>query len=235
MAHLQDFPRPNVAVDLALLTVLPETLGAPSRLVVLMQDHPTFSNGIALPGRFLRDRQSVVGGMHDVLRTKVRVDVVPTRPLLLGVFDDPSRDPRAWTISLAHALALPADELTGAAGTFVPVGLDGRLVTRRRVLFDHAEMIRQAAQALRDRYERRPDPDGLVGAAYTLTDLRRGHEAVLGESLRRDTFERRMKPHLEETGDQRSDRGRPAKLYRARPDSPLNESEQRRLKLPRSD
>lgn len=230
---LKRFPRPNVAVDLALLTVLPEADGEPPRLAVLMQPHPTDSNGVALPGRFLRDRQRAVDGMGDVLKEKVGLDVGPTRPLLLGIYDDPARDPRAWTISLAHALALPYAELADAHGELLPVDLQGRLLTRRTVLFDHAEMVHQAAKAIRERYERRPDPDGLLADPFTLTELRRVHEGVLGEPLRRDTFNRRMTDHLVVTGGERSDGGRPAQIFRRSTDNVLSPSDQRRFLLPR--
>ena len=232
---LTRYPRPNVAVDLALLTVLPEDDREPARLAVLMQHPPTDTTALALPGRFLRDRQRAVAGMADVLKEKVGIDVVPTRPLLLGVFDAPDRDPRAWTISLAHALALPYEELAAAHGELIPVDLQGRIRTRRKLLFDHAEMVSQAASAIRDRYERRPDPDGLLTGPFTLTELRRVHEGVLGEPLLRDTFNRRMTDHLEKlTGEQRSDGGRPAQLFRSpTAASRMTASDRRRLTLPR--
>lgn len=233
---LTRYPRPSVAVDLALLTVLPAGAGEPAGLAVLMQHPSSDSTAVALPGRFLRERQTAVDGMRDVLAEKVGLDLVPTRPLLLGVFDDPDRDPRGWTISLAHALALPLDELSRAHGELVPIDLDGRLRIKETVLFDHAEMVARAAGAIRERYERRPDPDGLLTGPFTLTELRRVHEGVLGDPLRRDTFNRRMTPHLEElSGELRSDGGRPAQVYRRRIDSQLSDSEQRRLLLPRVD
>jgi hypothetical protein len=46
---------------------------------------------------------------------------------------------------------------------------------------------------MRARYESAPDPDGLLPAPFTLAQLRHVHEAVLGDKLRKDTFNRRMR------------------------------------------
>jgi ADP-ribose pyrophosphatase YjhB (NUDIX family) len=233
-ADLTSYPRPNVAVDLALLTAVPADDRRPGHLAVLMQQQAIDTAALALPGRFVREGERVVDTIGEVLRTKVGLDVVPTRPLLLGVFDDPARDPRAWTMSLAHALALPHEELSEAEGQLVAVDARGRPRTRRTILYDHEEMVRQAASALRERYERRPDPDGLLTSPFTLSELRRVHEAVIGEQLRRDTFNRRMAPHLDAlAGIQRTDGGRPAQVYETRARQVLTASDRRRLLLPR--
>ncbi|WP_203231028.1 NUDIX hydrolase [Nocardioides caldifontis] len=237
MAELNRYPRPNVAVDLALMTVLPaEGRTAVGRLGILLQP---VDDAWALPGRFLRPQQTMEDAVADVLGIKVGLRITPSRLTLLGVFDDPARDPRAWTMSLAHALALPADELESAQGELVGVDLQGRPRPKRPLLYDHADIVSAAVAAIRARYERRPDPDGLLAGPFTLAELRAVHEAVLGEPLLRDTFNRRMTPHLspvlERDGSPavRSSGGRPAQLYLTRQQRQLSDDERRRLLLPR--
>ena len=66
------------------------------------------------------------------------------------------------------------------------------------------------------------DPDGFLGAPFTLHQLRRGHEAVVGEDMHKANFNRRMKDGLRpvkergETAVSSGLRGRPATLYRRR-------------------
>lgn len=238
--ELSQFPRPNVAVDLALLTALPprrdERLG---RLAVLMQPHASDRTRLALPGRFIRERQTVVQTVAEVLNEKVGLSIRPTRPRLLKVFDDPARDERGWTLSLAHALSLPHRELSEATGELLPIDLSGRVEAVGGLLFDHSEIVREAAATIRERYERRPDPDRLLTEPFTLGELRALHEAVLGEPLRKDTFNRRMKPHLQpiceeqDTPVLRSSGGRPAQVYLPISRHRLSPSDQRRLMLPR--
>lgn len=238
---LTRYPRPNVAVDLALMTVLPPFTGRgpEERLAVLVQHRYDDPTGLVLPGRFLRERQHLVEAVEDVVREKVKLDIPAAAPHFLKLFDDPDRDRRAWTISAAHVLALPYDALRNADGDLRPIGLDGRLV-KGSLLFDHDAILRLAVEQMRERYERRPDPYGLLDGSFTLAELRDLHEAVLGERLRKDTFNRRMAEHLSDVTRHgqsltRSGGGRPAKVYRKRrSQGHLSQSERRRLQLPRS-
>ena len=84
-----------------------------------------------------------------------------------------------------------------------------------------------AVTSLRERYEfrhrydnPRPDADGFLAEPFTLHQLRKVHEAVVGEELHKDNFARRMKPQLKpvvrggEVVRSSAMRGRPATLYR---------------------
>jgi 8-oxo-dGTP diphosphatase len=152
------------------------------------------------------------------------------------------RDPRSHrrrTAVRGHAVEVdlhalvpqPQDEraLVEARGDLVPVSAEGRLVGEGPLLFDHDQIVEAAVQALRSRYEIRyryvdihPDPDGFLSEPFTLHQLRKVHEAVVGAELHKDNFARRMKEHVEAMlcGGKPvlSDglRGRPATLYRKR-------------------
>jgi 8-oxo-dGTP diphosphatase len=238
---LSAYPQPSVAVDIAVLTVQPTRAsgdGPASQLAVLVQERPSDPPGRSLPGRFLRPGQRVADAVDDVLRLKVGLRIRVPAPHLLRVFDDPARDERGWTLSLAHALTLPYATVRSGSGDLVEVGLAGELTTGERLLFDHDTIVEEAAQAIRERYERLPDPDGLLTEDFTLAELRALHEAVLGERLRKDTFNRRMLEHLEPVGDSdapltRSRGGRPAQVYVRATDVTLSPTAQRRLLLPR--
>lgn len=240
MNDLTIYPRPNVAIDVAVLTVLPseDPRRIPGRLAVLVQDRDDEPRGMALPGRFLREGESIEENIRFTLRQKAGLDISAAHPRLLRVFDSPDRDPRAWTLSIAHGLALPIAEARQARGTLVPVDSDGSLIDHGGLLFDHNTIVREAAAALRSRYELDPDPDGLLGRAFTLADLKQVHEAVLGAMIQRDTFRRRMSPRLTpaygEDGRQetRIDGGRPARLWSGST-AELSADAERRLLLPR--
>jgi len=210
--QLTDYPRPNVAVDIAVLTVLTGALH-----VVVQRD--IASGRAALPGRFVRERRSTDETVREVLELKLGLSPDHVRPHLLAVFSDPDRDPRGWTISIAHVVALPADELGGVVGELAEVTPEGRLASGERLLYDHDEILAAATDNLRDRYEDQPDPDNLLRPPYTLTELRELHEAILGRRLMRDSFNRRVQPLLSPQIDRagnpqtRVAGGRPAKLF----------------------
>ncbi len=207
---LQDYPRPSVAVDTALLTVGPAGGDpGPPELLVLQVRRP--AGGWALPGTFLHPGERLIDAVLRSLREKAAV--TGASPRQLQVFDDPDRDERGWVLSVAHADVMPFARLTAAIGgdaaRLAPATSPGPLP------YDHAEIVRAAVRQLRHRYAAAPDPDRLLGPSFTLRELRMLHEAVAGHSLQKDTFRRRMEPDLVPTGRTSSGtRGRPAELFR---------------------
>lgn len=212
MAEFDEYRGPNMAVDVAVLTQDSDGLA------VLVQTRASSPRGTVLPGRFLREGETVGVGLGTALRDKAGLDVgpvdatlddvasegslsTPIRAHLVGVFDRPGRDRRSsWSMSLAHYVVLPHDRLQGARGEFIPVLRDGSVGID--LLFDHDAIVREAARHLRARYELTPDPDNLLGGdEITLPDLQDVHEAVLGERLRTDTFRRRMESLLDDIAD----------------------------------
>ena len=180
----------------------------------------------ALPGRFVREGETIETTVEALLETKLgyRASRLPAlHPL--GVYDAPGRDPRGWTMSVAHATALPrgrAEQLATGVRLLPLAGPADRglRVTDEGLAYDHDEMVTTAVRRMRRRYERRPDPDGLLTPPFTLRQLREAHEAVLDAGLRPDTFARRMREGLAPARD-RDGRdlltsagvGRPALLF----------------------
>ena len=238
---LSAFRGPHVAVDVAVLTVVPHEASPTGRaqLTVLVDERESSPAGPVLPGRFLRQGQTVAQAVADALRIKAGLADLQVAPRLLRVFDDPGRDPRGWTLSLGHAVSVPFDQMESATGTLVH--LDGRGVaqTGAALLFDHDVIVREAAEDIRARYELAPDPDALLEDGFTLAELRHLHEGVLGQPLRKDTFNRRMvdllQPVREPDGSPtlRTRGGRPAQVYRRTPAPKGAPTAQRRLVLPR--
>ncbi|MFT4044653.1 MAG: NUDIX hydrolase [Gordonia sp. (in: high G+C Gram-positive bacteria)] len=210
--RLVDYPRPSVAVDIAVLTVVDASLH-----VVIQRDPET--GAAALPGRFIRERRTVAETVCEVLELKLGLSPDRVRPHLLAVFSDPDRDPRGWTISIAHSIALPVAQLRDMTGELAPLDVCGHLASGEHLRYDHDEIIAAAAGNLRERYEDGPDPDDLLPEPYTLSELRELHEAILGRRLMRDSFNRRVQPLLAPKIDAlgnpetRVGGGRPARLF----------------------
>ena len=77
-------------------------------------------------------------------------------------------------------------------------------------------MLGLAITKLREEYSEKPDPWGILGR-FTLSDLRRFHEAIDPSTYLRDTFRRVMEPQLIETPDERprvATAGRPPRIWR---------------------
>lgn len=202
--RLEDYPRPSVAVDTAVLTVDPD-LG-----LAVLQVRRTGGRGWALPGTFLHAGEVLADAVKRSLADKANIRGLDPRQL--QVFDALDRDDRGWVLSVAHVAVVTPERLaTRTAGVtrLVPVDAPGRLV------YDHDEIIKLAVDEVRGHYDTSPDPDRLLGEEFTMRDLRLVHEAVAGCELQRDTFRRAMEPGLEPTGELLTrGRGRPAELFR---------------------
>ena len=204
----KDYPRPIVAVDTALLTTCPK------RGLVVVEMWRADIRKWALPGAFVRKGETLAQAVERCLRDKLGVEGI--RPRQLHVLDDPHRDHRDWVISVAHVAVVRPEQLhalgSGAAG-------ETRLASVDRpgdLAWDHPEIVRRAKADVRGRYETDPDPDRLLGPRFTLSELRRVHEAVAGEEFGRDKFRRAMEDKVERTGmiEETGSRGRPAELFR---------------------
>jgi ADP-ribose pyrophosphatase YjhB (NUDIX family) len=202
---LADYPRPSVAVDTALLT-----LDSTAWELHVLQVRRNDDTGWALPGTFLHPSERLADAVDRSLRVKAGVSGL--RPRQLHVFDDPDRDDRGWVLSVAHIAVVRPERLASRLPErtrLKPVSLPGRLP------YGHGGIISRAVEDLRARYRDDPDPDGLLGAEFTLRELRMAHEAVAGPRLQRDWFRRTMEPRLEATGRVAAGaRGRPAELFR---------------------
>lgn len=207
---LHDFPRPTVAVDVALLT--PDLKRCALQVAQMWRED---TRTWALPGTFVRQGETLADAVQRCLRDKLGVEGIRTHQL--HVFDDPDRDDRDWVISVAHLAVVRPDRLhslgsgSAAQTRLAPVDRPGELA------WDHPEIVRLAKNEIRRRYADSADPEYLLGRRFTLRELQRVHECVAGEDLDRDRFRRAMAPHVVATGEIRENtgsRGRPAELFR---------------------
>ncbi len=198
--RLEDYPRPSVAVDTAVLTVDP-ALG----LSVVLTIAPA---GPRLPGTFVHVGETLADAVTRSLRDKAGVEGLS--PKQLHVFDAPGRDDRGWVMSVAHLETVAPDHLaldSGRAGLWPASDLPA-------LPFDHAQVVARAVSALRAEYRSKPDPRRFLPDSFTLRDLHSLHQEIANEELGRDTFRRHMQPHLEETGVLTTGVvGKPARLF----------------------
>ena len=194
---LADYPRPSVAVDTAVFTVDRD------ELCIALVSGPEGRR--RLPGTFLHEGETLADAVRRSLLTKAGIG--GGTPQQLKVFDEPDRDERGWVLSVAHAMALPLDEVP--AELVVPIDRADPLD------FDHGRILAVAVERIRADYATQPDPWGLMPPTFTLRDLLLLHSAVDPSTPQRDTFRRMMEPLLVETGEYTSGTvGKPSRLFR---------------------
>jgi 8-oxo-dGTP diphosphatase len=223
------FDRPSVSVDVVLLTVRGGTL---STLLLKRDQHP-FRGHWVLPGGFVGLHEGLDAAAGRVLREKAGFG--PLWLEQLYTFGAVERDPRTRVISVAYyALVnherLKTDKSAGAhvmADVIVPwegeTGGAVDLVDAKGTLlpmgFDHAQIVGAAIKRIRGKLDYAPIGFQLLADRFTLFELQRVHETVLGRTVNKDSFRRRMLASgmLEASGEVQADVGhRPAELYRFR-------------------
>jgi 8-oxo-dGTP diphosphatase len=224
---VERFPRPSVAVDVALLSV---RAGALWTLTVQRRQHP-YAGWHALPGGFLGIEESLDDAAARVLAAKAALQGVWLEQLY--TFGQPRRDPRTRVLSVAYFALVDEARLEAAAQaggggelarvsvpwageTGGPVRLLGPRGARLRLAFDHAAILGMAVKRLRGKLDYAPVGFQLLPPRFTLLDLQRVHEAVSGARLDKSSFRRRMLASglLVASGEtQHAAAHRPAALY----------------------
>ena len=221
--RIHDFDVPLTSVDLVIFTLQEQQLKV---LLVERGEHP-HKGRWALPGGFIdlkRDRDLDATATRK-LREKTGVDVSYLEQL--QGFGSATRDPRGWSATFAYFALIDAQGVVlshggnSSAASWVPVdALSGRL----ELAFDHSEIVRAALQRLRGKVEYTSLPVHLLAPEFTLSDLQQVYETILGHTVDKSAFRKRIKDgdFLEEIpGKQRHASNRPAQLYRLRSGQPL--------------
>ena len=205
---------PLVGVDIALFSV---DLGRLQVLLVKRAEEPAAKQW-ALPGGILKPHldNSLEAAARRVLAHKVSVEL----PLVEEVctFSGPDRDPRGWSISVLFYALLPRDKVNALvrnkveALEWVDASAPGH-----RLAFDHAWQLTAAVQKLRAKVDAGKLPLHLLPERFTLTQLQRTIEAILGRELDKSSFRRQLKSSSDLVELDEFERGaqRPAKLFRA--------------------
>ena len=220
MSYTYEHPRPSVAVDLVILTILDSQL----RVLLIRRGEPPFQGERALPGGFLRTEPEPGEDLHEAaLRELTEETNLPRGSVYLeqlGAFGAAHRDPRTRVISVAwFALVRPT------LAPFVKAGGDAagvEWVTVDEVqglAFDHDDILACAVKRVRQDLDRRPLAFELVPETFTITELRHVFEVVQGRSEDRGNFRRRFlrmeaEGLLEQAPGQRFTGRRPARVYR---------------------
>lgn len=216
---LSTFPAPHVAVDVAVMTLVDNSLS-----VLLVQRTGDRSGSWALPGRFVRERERLADCVAVALAEKCGLNptfLAGSSPRQLHLFDDPDRDDRGWVMSAAHLIALPFPLIAKVLASrtdlrCVPVSeIFEESNASVQLPYGQLEIVRYATNEMQELYKQFPDPEGLlVESPFTLAELRAVHVGVLGSDWQVDTFRRHMLPLLTDLDQMTVGRpGRPASLY----------------------
>jgi len=208
--NTQSDQRISLATDAAIFTVRDGELCV---LLIKMKKAP-FTGSWALPGGLIDDEETTEHAASRILRDETGVSDVYLEQLM--TFDDPARDPFGRVVSVAW-FALVPDTGTPLETSEKYSDVAWRPVKRAKNLaYDHDRVLTVAVERVRAKLGYSNIAWSLLPKAFTLTELQNVYEAILGTSLDKRNFRKKILASglLKPTGKMRADGAyRPAALY----------------------
>lgn len=176
-------PSPIVTVDAAVFCLLEGSL----HLLLVRRSQPPYRGRWALPGGFVHAQEDADShaAVHRVLQEKASMEVRHLEQL--ATFASSRRDPRGWSVSIAHVALVDGQGLKAPAGVrLFPVDAIPDLP------FDHGAIVQAALARLRDKSSYSSLPALLLPPVFTLPQLQAVYEQVLGMPLNAAAFRRKV-------------------------------------------
>ena len=211
MSFSYEYARPAITVDCVVFGLDENDLKV---LLIQRKLHP-FQHGWALPGGFVRIDETLDDAARRELEEEAGVrDVYLEQLYTFGALD---RDPRERVVTVAYyALAKLSDHRIRAATDAMGVGWFG-LDDLPKLAFDHGDIVQRAHDRLRGKVRYAPVGFELLPGRFSLTQLQRLYEIILGTGLDKRNFRKKIiaMDLLVETDEvEQGVRHRAARLYR---------------------
>ena len=211
---------PFTSVDVVIFTVRDAALQ-----VLLMQrpldTHEPFPGRWALPGGVVNTAKDAT--LEACARRMLKEKTGVSTPYLeqLGSWGSRDRDPRGWSATHVYFALIPCSQVNpvkGANAAEVDWREVGRLQDLHALAFDHDEILRLAVERLRSKVEYTSLPAYLLPEPFTLPQLQRTYEIILGRPVDKSGFRTRTlaADFLVEAGSVEGDSNRTAAAYRLR-------------------
>lgn len=219
-----DYPRPSVAVDLVVFTIIDADLK-----VLLIRRGEKPAGEIALPGGFVRvgmtetdQGESVDAAAARELEEETGLPAARCYLEQLYTFGDANRDSRGRVISVAYyALIRPTlAPLVRAGGDAMgAMWVSVSEVKPHKLAFDHGRILEVGLERIRGKLDHSDIAFALVPETFSIPELRAVHEVVKGQAHDKGNFRRRFQRMLEDgviepAVGKRITTKKPAKVYR---------------------
>jgi len=205
-----EYPRAALAVDCVVFGLDEHDL----KVLLIQRKLPPFQHAWALPGGFVRDETLDDAATRELREEAGVTDVYLEQLYTFGALD---RDPRERVVTVAYyALAKLSDHRIRAATDAMGVGWFP-LDELPKLAFDHAAIVTTARDRLRGKVRYAPVGFELLPPRFSLTQLQRLYEIILGAALDKRNFRKKilaMDLLIETDEVEQGVRHRAARLYR---------------------
>lgn len=240
---IENFERPSVAADCVVFGIDTAEPDSPRslkqrklKILLVKRGEEPFINKYSLAGGFLRRGETIEQTALRELQEEAGVS--EPKIMNIGVYSKADRDPRGWIISCAflaltrtvelstaeYSDALDAhwlnfeyenEKITLSDGTEeIIIQYNNGLPEKNPLAFDHAKIIYDAFQKLRDEVVNHDIIFDLMPSLFAISDLQQPYEIITGKKTSPQNFRKRMSSKIRETEffDEKSAH-RTSKLY----------------------
>lgn len=208
-----EYEKPSVAVDLLVFTVKDDRL----KIVLVRRNEHPFKDMLSLPGVFVGINETLDEAAARGAREEAGLADIYFEQLY--TWGDIDRDPRMRIISVSYLSLTPAEKLTLSAGSRTSSAelydVEELLSSDEELAFDHRRIIEYGRERIRNKTEYSRIAFEFLPKEFTLPQLQRVYEILLGKPLYKANFRRRVAPLIDETERMTSgDAHRPSRIYR---------------------
>ncbi|MFE8070132.1 NUDIX domain-containing protein [Marinobacteraceae bacterium S3BR75-40.1] len=213
------FLAPLVTVDSVLWTF---DEGELKVLLVKRSAHPEHGKW-GLPGGFVDEAEDQ--SIEDTALRKIaeKTGVKPPYIEQLRTVGNAHRDPRGWSVTVCYTALIARQDCEKQVESVDDVQwISEKAIESLELAFDHRAIIESARERFRQKALYSVVPAFALPETFTLPQLQRIHEVLIGRSVDKKSFRRRLDQSdlLVDTGeDGRVPGQRKARLYRLKPES----------------
>ena len=182
--YAYEYPHAAVATDCAVFGFDGQNI----KILLIKRGIEPYKGLWALPGGFMRMNETT----DECIRRELREETsfLPSVIEQFAVFSALDRDPRERVVSVAYYSLVRQSEVVGGDDAS-----DARwfaLSALPELAFDHKEILAKALQTLREKIHFEPIGFDLMDSRFTIPDLQRLYEAILGVRFDRRNFMKKI-------------------------------------------
>src|SRR6476660_8874643 len=176
----------QLTVDIVIFTIQDARL----KVLLIRRGIPPYKNSMAIPGGFVLEDESLDDAALRELKEETGVEDVYLEQLY--TFGGLGRDPCERVVTVAYyALAKLSDHRIRAATDAMGVGWFA-LDDLPKLAFDHDQIVSRAHERLRGKVRYAPVGFELLPPRFSLTQLQRLYEIILGTELDKRNFRKKI-------------------------------------------
>ena len=189
------FPMASNTVDAVVFGIFMDPAGWKLDVLLIERGHKgePFFGSWALPGGFidiLKDDNLEAALLREM---REEIGIQPNYYEQLATFSDIGRDPRGRVISTAYIMLVSPVKVHVQAGDDAAKAAWFPVADLPELAFDHQKIIDAALARLKSKLPWQPVGIDLLPQEFTLADLQRVYETILGKKLDRRGFRRKVK------------------------------------------